>query len=45
MSQIRADCRPRSEILYKTLSSEGNPEFATVQKVMRALGLKFKGAV
>ena len=25
---------------YKALSPEGNPEFATVLKVMRALGLK-----
>jgi probable addiction module antidote protein len=28
------------ESLYKALSREGNPEFATVLKVMRALGLK-----
>ena len=26
--------------LYKALSAEGNPEFATVLKVVRALGLK-----
>ena len=26
--------------LYKALSPEGNPEFATVLKVIRALGLK-----
>ncbi len=26
--------------LYKALSAEGNPEFATVQKVLQALGLK-----
>jgi len=26
--------------LYKALSSEGNPEFATVAKVLRALGLR-----
>jgi len=32
------------ESLYKALSSEGNPEFATVLKVMRALGLKLKVA-
>ncbi|MBI5740515.1 MAG: putative addiction module antidote protein [Nitrospirae bacterium] len=29
------------ESLYKALSPEGNPEFATVMKVVRALGLKF----
>ena len=32
------------ESLYKALSPEGNPEFATVLKVMRALGLKLKVA-
>jgi probable addiction module antidote protein len=28
------------ESLYKALSAEGNPEFSTVLKVIRALGLK-----
>ena len=28
------------ESLYKALSAEGNPEFATVLKVVRALGIK-----
>lgn len=28
------------ESLYKALSPEGNPEFGTVQKVVRSLGLK-----
>lgn len=28
------------ESLYKALSSEGNPELATVMRVMRALGLR-----
>ena len=28
------------ESLYKALSPEGNPEFATVLKVIRALGLR-----
>lgn len=28
------------ESLYKALSPEGNPEFATVLKVVRSLGLK-----
>jgi probable addiction module antidote protein len=28
------------ESLYKALSPEGNPEFATVLKVVRALGLR-----
>jgi probable addiction module antidote protein len=32
------------ESLYKTLSADGNPQLATVLKVMRALGLKLKVA-
>ena len=32
------------ESLYKALSPSGNPELATVLKVMRALGLKLKVA-
>ena len=28
------------ESLYKALSANGNPEFGTIQKVVRALGLK-----
>jgi probable addiction module antidote protein len=28
------------ESLYKALSPEGNPEFATVLKVVRALGME-----
>ena len=28
------------ESLYKSLSADGNPEFATVLKVVRALGLR-----
>jgi probable addiction module antidote protein len=30
------------ESLYKALSSDGNPEFATVLKVIHALGLKLE---
>ena len=33
------------ESLYKSLSSDGNPEFATVLKVVRALGLRLQAAV
>ncbi|MGB6731651.1 MAG: addiction module antidote protein [Xanthobacteraceae bacterium] len=32
------------ESLYRPLSLDGNPELATVLKVMRALGLKLKVA-
>ena len=41
----RAGNGPCRESLYKALWTEGNPEFATVLKVMRALGLKLKVAV
>jgi len=42
MSQIARDTGLRRESLYKALSPEGNPEFATVMKVVRALGLKLR---
>jgi probable addiction module antidote protein len=32
------------ESLYKALSQSGNPEFATVMKVVRALGLRLHAA-
>jgi probable addiction module antidote protein len=32
------------ESLYKSLSSDGNPSFATVQKVLRALGVRLRAA-
>ena len=44
MAQIAKAAGLGRESLYKALSPEGNPEFATVLKVMRALGLKLKGA-
>lgn len=40
MSQLSRDTGISREGLYKALSAEGNPEFATVLKVIRALGLK-----
>ena len=33
------------ESLYKSLSANGNPEFATVLKVVRALGLRLQASV
>ncbi len=45
MSQIAQAAGLGRESLYKALSPEGNPEFATVLKVMRELGLKLKVAV
>ncbi len=40
ITQIARETGLGRESLYKALSSEGNPEFATVLKVLRALGLK-----
>jgi probable addiction module antidote protein len=45
MTQIAQGAGLGRESLYKALSPEGNPEFATVLKVMHALGLKLKVAV
>lgn len=39
MSEIARDTGLGRESLYKALSSEGNPEFATILKVVRSLGL------
>ena len=40
MTIVAADAGLGRESLYKALSPDGNPEFATVLKVMRALGLR-----
>lgn len=40
MSQIARDAGLGRESLYKALSTTGNPEFATILKVVRALGLQ-----
>jgi probable addiction module antidote protein len=40
MSQLSRDTGMTREGLYKALSGEGNPSFATVLKVARALGLE-----
>jgi len=40
MTQLAKDTGLAREGLYKALSAEGNPEFATVMKVIKALGLK-----
>ena len=40
MSKIARDTGLGRESLYKALSPGGNPEFATVLRVVRALGLK-----
>ncbi|MBS0457218.1 MAG: putative addiction module antidote protein [Proteobacteria bacterium] len=40
MSHLARDTGLTREGLYKALSGDGNPSFATVLKVARALGLK-----
>jgi len=40
MSQVARDAGLSRESLYKALSENGNPSFATVLKVARALGLR-----
>jgi probable addiction module antidote protein len=40
MSEIARQTGLRRESLYKALSPGGNPEFATVLKVVQALGIK-----
>ena len=42
MSQIARETGLGRESLYKALSAEGNPEFATVLKVIEALGLQLR---
>jgi probable addiction module antidote protein len=40
MSQLARDTGLAREGLYKALSANGNPEFATIMKVIKALGLQ-----
>ena len=42
MSQLARDTGMSREGLYKALSGEGNPSFATVMKVAQALGVRFQ---
>lgn len=42
MSQLARDTGLSREGLYKALSEEGNPTFATVTKIARALGLQIR---
>lgn len=45
MAQIAREAGLGRESLYKALSPEGNPEFATVLKVVRALGLRLHASI
>jgi probable addiction module antidote protein len=40
MTQLANETGLGRESLYKALSGEGNPSFATILKVMTALGIK-----
>jgi probable addiction module antidote protein len=42
MTQIARETGLGRESLYKSLTIEGNPEFATVLKVVQALGLRLQ---
>ena len=44
MSQVAKEAGLSRESLYRALSADGNPSFATVLKVARALGVKFHAA-
>jgi probable addiction module antidote protein/putative addiction module killer protein len=44
MTQVAKDAGLSRESLYRALSSDGNPSFATVLKVARALGVKLHAA-
>lgn len=40
MSEVAREAGVSRESLYRALSTDGNPEFATVLRVMQALGLQ-----
>ncbi|WP_413625122.1 addiction module antidote protein [Luteibacter sp. Lutesp34] len=44
MSRVARATGISREGLYRALSSDGNPEFATVMRVMRALGVNLRAA-
>ena len=44
MTQVAKDAGLSRESLYRALSADGNPSFATVLKVARALGVKLHAA-
>jgi probable addiction module antidote protein len=44
MAKVAREAGLGRESLYRALSADGNPELATILKVLRALGLKLKVA-
>ncbi len=45
MTQLARETGLGRESLYKALSGEGNPSFATILKVMHALGIKLHAEI
>ena len=45
MTQLAKETGLGRESLYKALSGEGNPSFATILKVMTALGIKLNAEI
>lgn len=45
MTQVARDAGLSRESLYKALSEDGNPSFATILKVARALGVRLHAQV
>lgn len=45
MTQLARDTGISREGLYRALSADGNPEFGTVMKVIRALGVKLHAEI
>jgi probable addiction module antidote protein len=44
MAQVARETGLGRESLYKALSADGNPEFSTVLKVLKALGIRLQAA-
>ena len=44
MTEVAQEAGLGRESLYKSLSPDGNPEFGTVLRVVRALGLRLRAA-
>ena len=45
MTQVAREAGLGRESLYKSLSSDGNPEFSTVLRVLKALGIRLRATV
>lgn len=42
MSRVAKECGLGRESLYKSLSERGNPEFGTVLRVLKAIGVRLR---